>query len=194
MSIQFTATDPSMKQAEAFMPKEIITYVKGAKSRAEMSTPMGTTIVLTDTVKKEAFVCMDMMGNKIAMHVPFDDMSGEMEGESKPKMDIKYTSETKKIAGYNCKKAIVSTTIEGHEIVQNFWYTEEIQNTNHEYSELKGMPMEYDMNTEGMSLKYTVTNVSKETIADSVFELPEGYTVTTQEDLMKSFPVIEEED
>ena len=52
--------------------------------------------------------------------------------------------------------------VEGEEVVQTVWYCEEIQNTNRDMYKLKGMPMEYDMDMQGMHVNYFVSNVSKE--------------------------------
>lgn len=73
MTIKVTTEDPEMQQAAQYMPTEMLIYTKGAKSRIETSTMMGSTIILTDTVSKVGYVCMDMMGNKIAMEMPFDE-------------------------------------------------------------------------------------------------------------------------
>jgi hypothetical protein len=56
---------------------------------------------------------------------------------------------------------------------------------------LKGMPMEYDMDMQGMHVNYVVSNVSKEKIPDTMFDVPAGYTVTTQEDLNNLIPAME---
>lgn len=191
MTIKVTTEDPEMQQAAQYMPTEMLIYTKGAKSRIETSTMMGSTIILTDTVSKVGYVCMDMMGNKIAMEMPFDEMENE---ESVSDMQIKYINETKMVAGYKCKKAIITMKVEGEEVVQTVWYCEEIQNTNRDMYKLKGMPMEYDMDMQGMHVNYFVSNVSKEKLADTMFDVPAGYTVTTQDDLNKLIPTMEGSD
>jgi GLPGLI family protein len=149
---------------------------------------MGSTIILTDTLSKMGYVCMDMMGNKIAMQMPLDEMENE---EAVSDMQIKYINETKMVAGYTCKKAIITMKVEEQEILQTVWYCEEIQNTNRDMYKLKGMPMEYDMDMQGMHVNYVVSNVSKEKIPDTMFDVPAGYTVTTQEDLNNLIPAME---
>ena len=191
MTIKVTTEDPEMQQAAQYMPTEMLIYTKGAKSRIETSTMMGSTIILTDTISKVGYVCMDMMGNKIAMEMPFDEMENE---ESVSDMQIKYINETKMVAGYKCKKAIITMKVEGEEVVQTVWYCEEIQNTNRDMYKLKGMPMEYDMDMQGMHVNYFVSNVSKEKLADTMFDVPAGYTVTTQDDLNKLIPTMDGSD
>jgi hypothetical protein len=188
MTIKVTTEDPAMQQAAQYMPTEMIIYTKGTKSRIETSTMMGSTIILTDTLSKMGYVCMDMMGNKIAMQMPLDEMENE---EAVSDMQIKYINETKMVAGYTCKKAIITMKVEEQEILQTVWYCEEIQNTNRDMYKLKGMPMEYDMDMQGMHVNYVVSNVSKEKIPDTMFDVPAGYTVTTQEDLNNLIPAME---
>ena len=176
MTIKVTTEDPEMQQAAQYMPTEMIIFTKGSKSRIETNTMMGSTIILSDTLAKVGYVCMDMMGNKIAMAMPYDEMESE---EAVSDMQIKYLNETKMVAGYN------------QEVLQTVWYCEEIQNTNRDMYKLKGMPMEYEMDMEGMNVSYVVSNVSKEKIADTMFDVPAGYTVTTQDDLNNLFPAME---
>jgi hypothetical protein len=188
MTIKVTTEDPEMQQAAQYMPTEMIIFTKGSKSRIETNTMMGSTIILSDTLAKVGYVCMDMMGNKIAMAMPYDEMESE---EAVSDMQIKYLNETKMVAGYKCKKAIITMKVENQEVLQTVWYCEEIQNTNRDMYKLKGMPMEYEMDMEGMNVSYVVSNVSKEKIADTMFDVPAGYTVTTQDDLNNLFPAME---
>ena len=109
-------------------------------------------------------------------------------------MKVNITSETTKIAGYNCKKAEVTMTdSKGTSHVTNIWFTDEI--TNHMYSEnengaqfkdIKGMPLEYEIQSKnGMAMKMTATSVSQETVADSKFDIPADYKETTIEEMQK---------
>ena len=105
-------------------------------------------------------------------------------------MKKKYTDETKEVAGYKCKKAEVTIkTKEGKEETLNVFYTEEIPTSDVKsvYKGLKGFPLEYVINQKGMKMQFTATKVSKESIADTKFEISkDGYTETTMEELQKA--------
>ncbi|MEY3399475.1 MAG: hypothetical protein RL220_2069 [Bacteroidota bacterium] len=186
MSISVKAEDPDMAGMEAFMPTSMTYYVKQSKARVETSTIMGNMIMLMDTVKREMITCMDMMGKKIAMVMSLDEMQNSEDAKkAKESMKIDYTKDTKVVAGYTCKKAKVSMDVEGSKIETDIWYTEEIQNFNTEYQEIKGFPLEFSMTAQGFTMSYSTTAISKELVADNLFEVPEGYELTTQEELQK---------
>ena len=75
----------------------------------------------------------------------------------------------------------------------NIWFTEEISNhmntsneNGYQFQGIKGMPLEYEIKAQnGMSMKMTATSVSKETVADSKFVIPDGYKETTVEEMQK---------
>jgi len=191
MTIKVSAEDPSMKSMESMMPTSSTVYVKGPKSRVETTAPMvGNMVMLMDTSKKEMTTLMDMMGQKIAMKTSFGDIEKKQDGhgeEMKKTMRFKETNDTKMIIGYLCKKVIMTMEDNGKEIISEIWYSPEIPNSSNQMPELKGMPLEYAMETQGFKMSYTVASIDKEKVADSMFEIPQGYTVKTMEELMQGF-------
>jgi GLPGLI family protein len=166
---------------ESMLPKEMTTYMKGPKTRIEQNTGMGENITIMDTDKKEGVVLMNMMGNKWAIKMSKEDIE-EKEGDAE-EPQFKYLKETKKIAGYTCKKA--EMWIEGEEDdVMTVYYTEAIQNTaNSNFKGLKGFPLEYQIAKQGMVMSMVANTVKKETVAASLFEVPDGYEEKTMEEL-----------
>jgi len=173
-------------EQKAMMPKEMLMYCKGSNSRTELSMGMGmiqTTI--SNGKNKESIVLMDMMGNIAIKFTEADEK--KKAGEIIP--DVKITEETKTIAGYKCKKAIV--TLKEENIVMPIWFTEEINTYNSQwesmYKGIKGMIMEYEYEFHnGMDMKMTAKSVNKEAVADSKFVVPEGYKQMTMDEFQKS--------
>jgi len=98
------------------------------------------------------------------------------------------TKETKVIAGYKCTKGVYSFPSESETSI-TLWYTEAISKPD-SGSDIPGMIMEYTMNMEGMTMQFTVTAVSKEIVPDSLFEIPAGYTIKTEEEFQNSIPTM----
>jgi len=162
-------------------PKEMTTYVKGKKTCVEQNTMGGGTTTVMDSETGKGFMIMTMMGKKEAYEMSATDAGTK--SETKP--TITYTDETKEIAGYICKKAELK--FEGEEEVMTVWYTEEIASGyNSHFPGIKGFLMEYSVENRGMVMVMTVTSVSKETVSDSKFTLPEGVELKPYSDFIKA--------
>lgn len=166
---------------------------KNGKSLQEMSSMMFTNITLTD--EKGMLMLMEQMGNKIAVKQTKEEMEKE-EAKQKdkpadPKME--YTNETKTIAGYECKKVIVTMTgKDKKEEKMDIWYSDKFENNNKEgkgqgmafMKGLKGMPFEFAGGQGGMKFKMVAKEVSTDAVADSKFELSaDGYKMMTMDEL-----------
>lgn len=173
----------------AMLPKESTVYIKGGKSRTEMSMGMGmTNTTITDSKTKTATVLYDMMGNKMAIKMTEAEMK-----ENKPKAEPTVTelNETKEIAGYKCKKAEIKLN-DAENTVMYVYYTPEIGNKDMNWGQntlkgINGFPMEFETKQQGMTMKFVVKTVTKEPVADAKFVIPTDYKETTKEDLQKMF-------
>lgn len=183
-SISFEGAGLPPEAMAMFKGSETVTYIKPDKLRVDMTMPMQSSSFITDNKNKNYVSLMDIMGKKylIKMNGP------DLKNDSAPETIIKYTGETKTIAGYKCKKAeITGKEIKGNAV--EVFYTEEILTNEIKpvYEGLKGFPMEYSINQGGMKMKLTAKTVSKEKVPDSKFEIPkEGYIVTTLEELQNT--------
>ncbi|MCB0497553.1 MAG: DUF4412 domain-containing protein [Cyclobacteriaceae bacterium] len=181
--ITYENLPPEMKGHEGMMPSEFTFLIKNQKSRMEMSSMMGPTIVITDNEAKKSTTLMNMGGQKMKMTIDFDEAE-EIEDNAANNVKIEYVDGTKEIAGYTCKKAImkVKSGEEGDEdegeIV--FYYSPDIEPIENmkgfEGLNLKGMPLEYSISNRGIKMVVTATSIEKKPIDDSVFVIPEGYT------------------
>ena len=172
---------------------ETIVSFKSGKSLSESSSMMGSTFVLVDD--KGMLMLQDQMGNKIAMKQTKEEMAKEDAKQKDKPADpkIEYTTETKTIAGYECKKAIVTTVSKDKkEEKMEIWYSDKFENSNKDgkgkgqsmFKGLNGMPFEYGMSFGPMKLKITAKAVSTEPVPDSKFELStDGYKVMTVDEI-----------
>lgn len=188
-SITVIKAPAEMAGMEAMMGQTITSSFKGHRSHTLMRNMMGTTAVITDSIKKEMIILNDMMGQKTAMvqpmetnATPTENMGLELNGAK-----IKKVNERKNIAGYDCKKAIVDVTDETGAVTSvELWYCEQIAPVEMK-GEIKGTPMEFTMTIEGITMKYEVTAVTKETVAESLFTIPAGYTLQTMDQMYQNF-------
>ncbi|MBL7935019.1 MAG: hypothetical protein JNM51_04340 [Bacteroidia bacterium] len=181
------------EQAAMIGDMETKVTFKNGKSLSEMTSMMFTNQTLADD--KGMLMLMEQMGNKIAVKQTKEEMEKEEAKQKDKPADpkIEYTTETKTIAGYECKKAIVTVIgKDKKEDKMEVWYCDKFENTNKEgkgrgqgfMKGLKGMPFEYAGGQGGMKFKLVAKEVSIEPVADSKFELStDGYKLMTMEEL-----------
>ncbi len=188
---EFTELPAEMESMKAMMEMTITTYVKGNLSRSETKGMMTPEIVnIMDLDKKVMTTLMDQGGKKTAIVTQIDDMQQQMKKEGMSEPQYKETGETKTILGYNCHHVIATmTSPELGEMKIDMWYTKEIVNHSPEYSELQGMPIETTIPIQpGMVMHMVATEISKETVDASKFQIPAGYEISTMDDIQKSMP------
>lgn len=166
---------------------------KNGKVLTEMTSMMFTNQTVID--ENGMTMLMEQMGNKMAIKQTKDEMEKEAAKQKDKQADpkIEYINETKTIAGYECKKAII--TIVGKdkkEEKMEVWYSEKFANPNKEgrgkgqgfMKGLKGMPFEYAGGQGGMKFKMTAKEVSVDPVSDSKFNLStDGYKLMTMDEL-----------
>lgn len=175
----------SMEAQRSMLPSEMNMVIGKNKSKVIQNTMMGSQIVISDTKANTSVLLMDMMGQKMAIDLPAP-TEEELKDEKKPK--YKYDDKSKKIAGYKCKHAIMTIEDEnGEEQEMDVYYTEEIPSSaNDKLKGLKGFPLEYTINSQGLTMVVTAKSVKKEKVTASEFEIPEGFSKMTMEEFKKN--------
>ncbi len=181
------------EQAAMIGDMELKSTFKNTMVLTEMSSMMFTNQTLVDD--KGMVMLMEQMGNKIAVKQTKEEMEKEEAKQKEKPADpkIEYTTETKTIAGYECKKAIVTMVgKDKKEEKMEIWYSDKFENLNKEgkgrgqsfMKGLKGVPFEYSGAQGPMKFKMVAKEVSIEPVADSKFELStEGYKMMTMDEL-----------
>lgn len=193
-SITFGMTIEGLPPEQAAMMGDMETkvYFKNGKTLTEINSMMFTQQILVDDAGM--LLLMDQMGNKIAVKQTKEEMKKEAEknkDEKEPK--IEYVDETKTIAGYECKKAIVTyVNKEKKEEKAEVWYCEKFENPNKDggnknsnmYKNIKGMPFEYSVNQGPMKILVSAKEVTTDPIPDDKFTLStDGYKMMTMDEL-----------
>ena len=191
--ITYKISYPDTKYTEAqlaMFPKMMSISIKGSKSRTEMNIGMGKQVFIVDYVAKTKVTLIDMMGQKYAIKQTSQDI--EKENADLPRGTVVITNETKNIAGYVCKKAIVTSNEDGVKTTFDVWFTDELggKDANFDdplYKDINGVMMEFVIKTPQISMKLSATSVEKKAIADKDFEIPAEFTLTTKDELKSKF-------
>lgn len=177
---------------KSMLPSEMKFILKNNKSRSELKTGMGDQITIFDSESKTVVNLLDIMGQKVAIKKSV----GEIELERTKYSDLKVSisDETKNIAGYDCKKALIEVNAEDFGGLTTFtvFYTEELGNMGINYSDplfnkINGVMLQYEISTRGLLMKFSATEVKTIEVPDHVFAIPSDYKEMTQDELKKMF-------
>lgn len=159
------------KEMKDMLPKEnpkTLFSIKGTKTKMEMDM-MGTKmIIISDLETNTSTSYTDVMGQKVKSVIPLED-------QTTGKVEL-FEGETKKIAGYSCKRAVFTQS--GSPDVEVF-YTEDLQSSafssmQSQFAKLKGLPLEYQVHQQGMTMIYSAKEVTKQQMAENAFNPPSG--------------------
>jgi len=172
------------KEAQAYrnmMPNSMMISLKGGKSRIEQSMGDGNKqVIITDMEEKIGYVAMNMMGQKMLITIPKDKLESSMEENKDVK--IEYLDETKRIAGYDCKKAVLNQ----NNSTMTVYYTEALPSRAHkDFSSLKGLPLEYETTQNGIHMRISATDVAKKSMGANLFNKPTGYHEISFDQMMQ---------
>lgn len=205
-----------------------VTYLKNDLVKTVVKTDMGRSTIIRDNAKKVTTTLMEMMGNKTGFYAT-DEEQAQMRkrvdsmmqatrnsGDSGARRvvrsaeapaEIAYTEETKKIAGYTCKKAyVIHTRLLGIKDSSVVWYTPEFKLQNvastgglsmfgnlggssvNPLEKIDGFVMRYESKMprrRSMIIEVNKVDLVKE-IADKEFEIPKDFEVKPMKDMQQN--------
>ena len=172
----------------------VTTLIKGNMEKQESRSDVSHNIVIVDKGQKKTTQLYEMGGRKFGYY-SIDTGAHHQNGDSnaqrrRPNTDIQYTNETKTISGFNCKKAVATTTFGDRSMTTTIWYTTDLPFKhpiqvgrggfgNFGMDQLNGFPIVTETTLpNGSTFKTTVTKVElNANISDSEFDIPRGYDV-----------------
>jgi len=179
------------EQAKAMMPTEMTLKLTPEKQSMSMNFGMMEQKTISDVATQESNSMMNVMGQKLVIKVTAAQMQEQRltQGET---TGVKLSDETKTIAGFLCKKAVITKKVkDGADVTMEVYYTDDIDVSKFKFSnaipELTGFPMEYTMKSGPMAFKMVARSVKKENIAASEFVVPADYKQVTTEQLKTMF-------
>jgi len=174
--------DEHMESQRSMLPTQMITYISKNASRVEQETMIGEQIVISNHKRNTTVLLMNLMGQKVSIEIP-----NEKNNDQDKEVNITYLEQEKMIAGYACKKALYSSSSkEKNNVSIHVYYTPEISSKyNQQFKELKGMPLEYSVVTQGMTLNFVATEIIQQKVDKSLFKTPKDYNSMTLENFQK---------
>ena len=92
---------------------------------------------------------------------------------------VQYTDTTKEIAGFSCKKTIISFYDDGAETEIEVFYTDQIDikgfNNNTPFETIDGVLLEFKLNVYDIPMKFKASSVKNTRVSGKAFKIPEGY-------------------
>ncbi len=191
--ITYKISYPDSKFSEsqmAMFPKMCTVSIKGNKSRKDLEIGSMKTVEITDYIEKSSTTLVNMMGQKYAIKQTSTDI--EKESAKEPVPTIELSSETKLVAGYTCKKALVTVNNDGVKTIYEIYYTNELGSkiANFDsplYKDIDGVLLEFRINNHDVNMKFTTTSVEKKSLSAKDFEIPSDYTLTTPDEWKSKF-------
>ncbi len=170
------------------LPRNLIVYFKHDKILFEMISPFGNSGILNLTNPEKGIY--DTYLSLFTLKYYYSAEPGEiLPGlESMEGMEIKKTSKTSIICGYNCKNAEV-TFAKDRDKIYNIWYTDEINvknsNASSPYHDIDGVLMSFFFLIGNAELRFDAETVYKKDIPDEVFDRREKFVRVSKEDIIK---------
>jgi GLPGLI family protein len=191
--ITYKITYPDSKFSEsqlAMFPKVLTVSIKGSKSRTDLQMSGMNTVEITDYNDKTSVSLLNMMGQKYALKETTAEIENKLTSEGIPSVEL--SEETKVIAGYTCKKAVVTMNNDGVKSTYEAYYSSELGSklvnfSNPLFKDIDGALLEFTMKNREVTMKFIATSVEKKGLAAKDFEIPSDYTLTTQDELKSKF-------
>ena len=179
--IEFDITYPGNETGEllaAFLPDEMVLKFKNGKTAGTFSAGMGVfkATMISDPESKTVCQLFKVLKNKYSHEFDSTQIKSLFSELTEPK--IKFVDETKEIAGYTCKKAIVTFK---DNIKEEFsvYYTNDINIKNSNwftpFHKIDGGLLEYQVRKYNYEMRLVARDVKREDIGDNEFEVPDGY-------------------
>jgi GLPGLI family protein len=177
MSVETGSGEP--KIADMFDGATTTIYLKGSMSRTELVSSLGREATIHDASAGNGVILKDYSGQKLMITMTPQDW--QQNNDKYQGITFENTGETQKIAGFNCKKAIAKLKNGSSFTV---FYTTEVNPANKTYDAqfktLPGLPVQYEMQSGKMTLKFTLASINYNPVSASKFEIPKsGYRVLT---------------
>lgn len=174
----------------ASLPKSLLMTVSGKKTRVDMSEGVLNIIKINDAEAGTSLSLLDIMDQKYAIKLTKEELQKSI--DEMPPSKITLTENAKEIAGYKATKAtVVFTNEDGTETTEEVYYTPEIGgdgfNFDSPYHGVNGALLEYSVKNGDITMKFTVKEIKKKKIKDTVFMTPSDYQFVTPEELQEIF-------
>jgi hypothetical protein len=160
-------------------------YIKGNKSRTEIANSLFSSTTIFDANTGFAVILKEVSGQKLLIRLNPENWSER--NRMYDGIIFKNTGETQEIAGYKCVKAIGQTK---SGVTITVYYTRDLIPENRGYDPpfrtLDGLPLEYELTSGNVKIRYKVSRMSFNPVPESKFDIPSsGYREMNYEESKK---------
>lgn len=160
---------------DAFDGATTTVYIKGNQSRSEMVSALASFTTIHDSRSGASVILQEVNGQKLLIRMSADnwkERNRRYEG-----ITFTNTGQKKQVAGYDCVQAIARMKDGATFTV---YYTPDLMPENMEFDyqfiNLTGVPLEYELTQNNLTIKYTVSKINLNPVAASRFDIPtSGY-------------------
>jgi len=162
----------------ASLPTTLEMQIAGNKARTEMMLPFGNNVFIINGDDFIVTRLVDMESGKYFVNKTKADF------EMKSAPSIVQLKETKNIAGYTCKAAEINIVNGTKSTKTKIYYSEELGTNNIYFNtdvrSVSGIMLEFEYMLMGIPVQLSAISVNPGRVSNKVFEIPSGYTETTE--------------
>jgi len=160
---------------DAFDGATTTVYIKGNQSRSEMVSALASFTTIHDSRTGTSVLLQEVNGQKLLIRMSADnwkEKNKRYEG-----ITFTNTGQKKQLAGYDCLQATAKMKDGATFTV---YYTPDLMPENMEFDyqfiNLNGVPLEYELTQNNLTIRYTVSKINLNPVAASKFDIPtSGY-------------------
>lgn len=192
--IEFEVSYPKMTEDNFmidFMPDVMILQFKDNKYMSELSAGAGMfkSSFIADSEQKEFIQMVKLISKK--MYVKLNEEGVKEMNAEMPAFEVEQTTETKEIAGYNCKRVIIHSS-NGESF--DAFYTDEINIPNAnwctQYKDIPGVLLEYQLEKYDICMRLQAVRVAGLEIEDETFNYENDYKLVSRQRIDKELQEI----
>ena len=180
---------------KAYMPKKYVIAIMDNVSKEIMDYGMASQYTISDPTSDRHVIMFEAGEKKVYYKSSLKEYLFKQDSATKASADITtdLINETKIIAGFECKKAVVTVTpkdtADGEAQTIIVYYCPTIGskdlNAGDIFSEIDGMLLEYFIETENMKVTYSATEVKKGGVSAIDFLIPDDFKELSKEEFKK---------
>jgi GLPGLI family protein len=180
---------------KAFMPKQAIVKIMDNVSKEEIDYGQASQYEISDPTTDRHVIMIDAGEKKIYYKSSLKEYLFKKDSATKASADITtdLINETKIIAGFECKKAVITVTpkdtADGEAQTIIVYYCPEMgskaMNAGDIFSEIDGLLLEYFIESGNMKITYSATEVKKGGVSAIDFMIPDDFKELSKEEFQK---------
>lgn len=157
-------------------------FLNPNQSRTEMKSSVGVETTVFDSKLNKGFILKEYSGQKLMISMN----AANWADKNKLYESLQFTisDERSMIGNYSCKKATASLP-DGKNFIVYFNPDITLNNRsyNNTFTQLPGLPVQYEIQSGDISFKYTLSKISYDAVPSAKFEAPKaGFRVMTYEE------------